>query len=471
VTISRDTYIVKKIILFVVIFFFNAHIVSSQEEIRFVDGSLAAVLSIAKERNKNIFIDTYADWCKPCKRMEEKFKNRELAMFFNEHFVNYRVNMQNPVRANELRRKYDVVFLPTMYILDPNGIIKYQVDKELSVSELLNAGQRSLDPNSYYVSESTAVNRNDGTISGGNNIQTKANTTTTVVEAVITKPKAEVLPEESKVDVPMSTTSQGTNRAKYLEKFETVDESTDKILHVLGEGEMPPEILLQEAYLRLEFMDGSHISTAKEYLASQSNWDTEINRKFIFDFANSTYSKEYEYLLAHKDDFERQFGKEKVSRTLEVLTYKTLHNAVPRPSLEEAIVLYENLEEENPIKTAHYYYFNRLIAEGMDEELNRLSDNYFTKNSRDHEIRYIVGRYLKSKKDNSDSDQKKAIQLLVEAVDIYPSSLTYLDLLGEMYSSQGMPKKAQKIYKLALKEAKKQGVDSKAYESKIQTKI
>jgi thiol:disulfide interchange protein len=79
--------------------------ISAQEGIRFMDGSLAAIMSLAKKRNENVFIDTYADWCVPCKRIEGKFKNKDVAMFFNEHFINYRVNMQNPTRSTDLRRK------------------------------------------------------------------------------------------------------------------------------------------------------------------------------------------------------------------------------------------------------------------------------------------------------------------------------------------------------------------------------
>jgi hypothetical protein len=47
-----------------------------------------------------------------------------------------------------------------MLIVDPNGAVKYQVDKELTTSELLNMGQKYLDPSTYHISESTAIRRN-----------------------------------------------------------------------------------------------------------------------------------------------------------------------------------------------------------------------------------------------------------------------------------------------------------------------
>ena len=448
--------------------------ISAQVGIRFMDGSLAAIMSVAKERNKNVFIDTYADWCVPCKRMEEKFKNKDVAMFFNEHFINYRVNMQNPTRAADLRRKYDVVFLPTMYILDPDGLIKYQVDKELTVSELLNAGQASLDPNSYFVSDATAVRRNDGTITGGQRPKiTKPATKKTNNPKSVAVVKVEPKKEELKTSKPIDTAtgnvsiSEATRRAKILESYETVEGSSQKVLAVLGEGELPPEVLRQEAYLRLEFMDGSSKKSATKYLATQSDWSTEENRKFIMDFLSSTFSKEYEYLCENKVDFIAQFGEAKVKRTLEVLTYRTLHNAVPRPSLEEAVGLYENLNTKNSVKQASHYFVNRLIAEENTSEVLRSSENYLENNANDHEMMYTVGRYISTKTPRKDNELKKATSLIKSASEIIPSSLIYLELLGSLYNDQGKSKKANKTFERAMNLAKEQGVDFKKYEAKI----
>ncbi len=453
-------------------------ILTAQEGIRFVDGSLAAVMSIAKERNKNVFIDTYADWCVPCKRMEEKFKNKDVADFFNEHFINYRINMQNPTRAAEIRRKYDVVFLPTMYILDPNGLIKYQVDKELTVSELLNAGQASLDPTSYFVSDATAVRRKDGTISG--NKRPKTTTSTEIkktpksieVAKVKTKPsnQTNTRPTTKPATKPIDTAtgnisiSAATRRAKILDSYETVEGSSQKVLAVLGEGEMPPEVLRQEAYLRLEFMDGSSNAAAQKYLATQSDWNTTENRKFIMDFLNSTFSDEYQFVVEHKGDFINQFGESKVNRSLEVLTYRTLHNAVPRPSLEEAIELYGNISPTDHIKKGNHYYVNRLIAEGSTDEVQKISKSYLKDNNDDHEMMYSVARHIGSKKNSTEEELEQAVDLMEMAVKIVPKHLVYLDFLGNVYLNLKRSKKAKSIFQKAAKVAKEQGKDSKKYE-------
>lgn len=446
-------------------------VITAQEEIRFMDGSLSAILTIAKERNKNIFIDTYADWCIPCKRMEEKFKNRDVAQFYNEHFVNFRVNMQNPTRANELRRKYDVVFLPTMYILDPNGKVKYHTDKEMSIDELLIAGQRSLDPTSYNVSNATSVRRKDGTITGGVT-QTRPKTVIKNTPKEV-KPEeivvaAKVKPKEKEIETPESNKvpDEETSQSALIE-FETVEESSEKVLHVLGKGEMPPEILKQEAYLRLEFMDGSHRSASKDYLATQKDWNTEENRKFILDFVSSTKSDLFDFIIDHREDFVSQFGEEKIMRTLEVLTYRTLFNAVPRPTLEEAFVLNSYFDETTAKAKSYHYYINRLISEGDEDQINKISKEYLKKEKGDHEMKYTLARYYSMKEDRSKRDLKNAISLVEDAVDLLPGSTLYLDLLGNLYVDLGKNKKAKKTFQKAAELAKEQGKEFKSFESKV----
>lgn len=434
------------------IIIFGSVPLDAQEEVRFMDGSLAAILSIAQERQQNVFIDTYADWCIPCKRMEEKFKDKDVAAFFNEHFINYRVNMQNPERANDLRRKYDVVFLPTMYILDPNGIVKYQADRELSVSELLNAAQQSLDPGSYHQYDATAIRRNDGTITGGISHETVGQevpdpdpkSTPTNSDVVTAQPVA--APTSTSMPQDALSSSAATRRAQILDKYETVDESSEKVLAVLGADDLPPEVLRQEAYLRLEFMDGSSKRAATKYLETQYNWETDENQKFIMDFIHTTSSEMYTFLIAHKAAFITQFGPEKVQRTLDVLTYRTLYNAVPRPTLAEATALYANMDEPSARRKAHHYFVNRLILDDEIDQVVTLCDEYLKSSSTDHQIKYMVAQYLLNRKGTTEDDLKKAKKYIESAIDDQPKSHLYLDLLGNVYTQLGEDERAKKAF-------------------------
>ncbi|MEE9439006.1 MAG: thioredoxin family protein [Saprospiraceae bacterium] len=457
-------------IIFIV---FSLIISSAQNEIRFMEGSLKAALSIAKERGQSVFIDTYADWCKPCKRMDIVFKDPDVAMFYNEHFLNLKVNMQNSVKASELRRKYDVVFLPSMFIVDYNGVVKYQVDHELTRDEMLNIGQMMLDPNSYNVSDATAIRRNDGTMAA-----TKPSYTTppqpTLPKTTPAKPPVKIEevkiidPTPKKIVEPMNqapetieaeengaqindvTSSpaaakpQNKNSA-YLDQFETISETKSKVLMVLDAGVSPPsEVLMLEAYSRLELMDGSHKAAATEYLGSQDDWNTEENRKFILDFVDNTHTKEYQFIIDNKLDFITQFGKERVTKSLEILTYRTLFNAVPRPSLNDTKQLYENLGIDDVDKTAKYYFISRLIAEDNKKELLKLSKKFFENYKDQHGLMYSVANYLLSVTDNK-KELKFATKLLESAVKINPKSILYLNKLKDAYLAIGKEKKSNKI--------------------------
>jgi len=218
--------------------------------------------------------------------------------------------------------------------------------------------------------------------------------------------------------------------------------------------------------LRVEFMDGSHKQAAKNYLATQENLDTDINRKFILDFVNNSSSPEYDFIVANKDKFNDQFGKENVKKTLEIITYRALYNAVPRPSLEESIQLYTNLGVKEPKRKGYHYYISRLISDENVNEIILVSDNYLETASKDHEMQYTVAQFLTYKLNRTDENLLKASQLMESAIEIMPTSLIYLDLLGKIYTDQGKANSAKRIYKQAIQEAKKQGKETKIYEDK-----
>lgn len=412
---------------------------NAQEEIRFMEGSVGAILSIAQEKNKNVFIDTYADWCVPCKRMKKTFQDKDVAQFFNEHFINLRVNMQNAKAAEDLQKRYDVVFLPTMYILDPYGNVKYQVDSEISKDELLNAANRALVSNKSIIA-GTAINRND------DSDITHSNADPVSSESLIVERAPSIDQGAAKVQnsSPKKSSSKATQRAQYLEQFETVDESSNKILHVLGDDEMPPEIMFQEAYFRLELMDGSHIQIARDYMSSQTNWNSDKNMKFLMDFVNSTSSKEYKFLLENRSIFEKKFGVERVKRTVDILVYKTMYNAFPRPTIDETLDLCQRSGMEDYKRIVSHYYLNRMIEDRDDSQIKRLINEYLPNQPNDHEFMYLAGRYFHQKPNYSREDTRKAIQLLSTAFRIN-NNVVYRDVLREVYLKDGNFKKANEL--------------------------
>ena len=90
--------------------------------IEFSDLTLEKAKKEATKSGKLIFIDAYTDWCGPCKQMAATtFQDPEVGEFFNENFVNLKIEMEKNAEGPDLARRYRVTAYPTLLILDGDG--------------------------------------------------------------------------------------------------------------------------------------------------------------------------------------------------------------------------------------------------------------------------------------------------------------------------------------------------------------
>ena len=134
--------------------------------IHFEKGSFEQAFNKAKNEGKVLFVDGYADWCGPCKKMAKTvFLEKEIGDYFNEHFVSYKLDIEKG-NGPQLKEKYGIIGLPGYVFIDPNDEVVYRFDKAMPTEEFLEEGKKAVasaqDPNSLgRLSELYKKNKED----------------------------------------------------------------------------------------------------------------------------------------------------------------------------------------------------------------------------------------------------------------------------------------------------------------------
>lgn len=116
----------------------------TQDGMQFYHGSLQEAVAYADSLGKPVFIETYADWCGPCKMMErEVFPDSSVGAFFNENFVNVKVDVDTR-EGNRFARQYGVQFIPRLMFMHPDGTVIHQKEGFFSPRLFLRMGKRAL---------------------------------------------------------------------------------------------------------------------------------------------------------------------------------------------------------------------------------------------------------------------------------------------------------------------------------------
>ena len=137
-------------------FFFTLFLLfSNAQGIDFFQGSWEEALKKASSEDKMIFVDAYAVWCGPCKRMAKTvFTEESVGAFHNKHFINMKIDAEKGMGI-EFRQKYPVTAFPTLFYIDPTGKVVQQSKGFKSPEALIQLGDlalRNYAGNSKFVS-------------------------------------------------------------------------------------------------------------------------------------------------------------------------------------------------------------------------------------------------------------------------------------------------------------------------------
>lgn len=95
--------------------------IANKNGIRFFKGTFQQALEEAAKQKKPLFVDFYAVWCGPCKRMEKQiFTQDTVGKYFNEKFVCLQLDAEKGENV-EIAAKYKVEAFPTLAFLTNDG--------------------------------------------------------------------------------------------------------------------------------------------------------------------------------------------------------------------------------------------------------------------------------------------------------------------------------------------------------------
>lgn len=132
----------RNLMLLLTLLFFS-HLVFGQG-MKFFEGTFEEALVQAKQEGKLIFVDAYAEWCGPCKRMKTAvFPDKKAGDFYNKHFVNMAIDMEKQMGL-ALNQKFNVRAYPTFLFIDGDGKILFREVGGKSVDLFIQMGQEAL---------------------------------------------------------------------------------------------------------------------------------------------------------------------------------------------------------------------------------------------------------------------------------------------------------------------------------------
>jgi len=274
----------------------------------FHQGSWDEVRALAKEQQKPIFVKVYAEYCMPCKMMEDYvFTDTKVAGVFSENFVNFNVDLQS-FEGSLFQLAYEIKAVPDLLFFSPEGMLVSREKGAKTKDELLGFAQRAITQMELEVADDQR-------------------------EIVSTKKNRE--PSKDGTAAIAATTGSG-------------DGSSDKSTNSIFSPERPRKKVKLSLYeMDKMFADGYHKNiflfdyayelrengrstseVSKAYVKAQnwkntSTWHSD-NIRYIYDFANEVDHPALQLMAENMDRMLEAYSRE----DLETKIATSIHNSI-----------------------------------------------------------------------------------------------------------------------------------------------
>jgi len=119
---------------------------TQNRSIEFYGGNFENAKNEAKNTNKLIFMDGYAVWCGPCKKMDkEVFTNDSVADFYNKNFLNIKMDMESE-EGKKIKKLFSIGAYPTFLYINGEGKLLHKGVGWMKSPEFIKLGKEASDP-------------------------------------------------------------------------------------------------------------------------------------------------------------------------------------------------------------------------------------------------------------------------------------------------------------------------------------
>lgn len=126
---------------------------ASSQGIEFFHGTWAEALEKATKEEKLVFVDAYAKWCGPCKRMAKNvFTHSAVGDYYNANFINMKLDMEES-ESREFKKSFRPSAYPTLFFINGDGELVKKVVGGRSTKDFVQLGKdviKSYDRSDMY---------------------------------------------------------------------------------------------------------------------------------------------------------------------------------------------------------------------------------------------------------------------------------------------------------------------------------
>ncbi len=151
---------------FTLLFIFISQLLFSQK-VKF-ESDINVAFDKAKKENKLVFVEYYNSTCTICLSIEPLFDNAEMADFYNQHFVSYKINTRDGMKSKDslfmASQKLKFQGVPFFLFFDTERNFVHYSGAKAEVDYLINIGKKALNPEERTGSLAKKYNSGDRSI-------------------------------------------------------------------------------------------------------------------------------------------------------------------------------------------------------------------------------------------------------------------------------------------------------------------